>query len=146
MSTSSRFAVAVHVLALLAMDGEQLITSEYIAGSVNTNPVVIRRILGRLREAGLVIAQSGVGGGASLVRRPERITLLDVYQAVEAGDVFSFHPRSPNPHCVCGRHIQAVLGKVFSKAEAAMEKVLAEVTVAQIMQEIEARASCTLES
>ena len=145
MSTSSRFAVAVHVLALLAMDGEQLITSEHIAGSVNTNPVVIRRILGTLREADLVIAQAGAGGGASLARRPERITLLDVYQAVEKGDVFSLHPRSPNPHCVCGGHIQAVLEEVFSKAEAVMEGVLAEVTVAQIVQEIEACGSWTLE-
>jgi len=145
MSTSSRFAVAVHVLALLAMDGEQLITSEHIAGSVNTNPVVIRRILGTLREAGLVTAQPGTGGGASLARRPEAITLLDVFRAVEGGGLFALHPQPPNPFCVCGRHIQAVLEEVFSKAEAVMEEVLAEVTVAQIVQEIEARASCTLE-
>jgi len=145
MSTSSRFAVAVHVLAMLAMAGEQLITSGRIAGSVNTNPVVIRRILSTLREAGLVTAQPGTGGGASLVRRPEAITLLEVFRAVESGDLFALHSQPPNSLCVCGRHIQAVLEEVFSKAEVAVEEVLAEVTVAQIAQEIRAHASCTLE-
>jgi Rrf2 family protein len=108
MSTSSRLAVAVHVLALLALDKGRSVTSDRVAGSVNTTPAVIRRILGSLHRAGLVTTQPGAGGGASLVCRPEAITLLDVYRAVEAGDLFPLPCQPPNPLCPCGRSIHPV--------------------------------------
>jgi Rrf2 family protein len=146
MSGSSRFAVAVHVLALLAMDGREPVNSECIADSVNTHPVVIRRIQGTLRQAGLVTAQPGAGGGASLARPPEQITLLDVYRAVDGGSLFALHRQPPNPLCVCGRNIQVVLEEVFGQAGVAVEKVLQGISMAQVVQEIEARSRCALES
>jgi Rrf2 family protein len=92
---SSRVAVAVHVLAYMAWKRSEAVTSERIAASVNTNPVVVRRIVGALRNAGMVTVQPGVGGGATLAREPRDITLLDVYRAVEDGDeLFSLHPQS----------------------------------------------------
>ena len=91
---NSRFAIAVHVLTFLALAGDEPTTSEYIAGSVNTNPVVIRRILSALRQAGLVTAQPGIGGGSSLARPAAEITLADVYRATEERDLFALHPRS----------------------------------------------------
>ena len=75
---SSRVAVAVHVLAYMAWKRSEAVTSERIAASVNTNPVVVRRIVGALRNAGMVTVQPGVGGGATLAREPHDITLLDV--------------------------------------------------------------------
>ena len=75
---SSRVAVAVHVLAYLAWKRHEAATSERIAASVNTNPVVVRRIVGALRNAGMVTVQPGVGGGAQLARTPRDITLLEV--------------------------------------------------------------------
>ena len=137
---NSRFAVAVHILALLAIENRcEPTTSEYLAYSASTNPVVIRRILSALRKAGLVTAQPGVGGGASLKRRPEDITLLEVYEAIGEREVFSLGSRQPNPYCVCGRNIQPVLADVFCEVGRAVEGTLAGMTVAQVAREIEQR-------
>lgn len=136
---SSRVAVAVHILAYLAWKRDEPSTSERIAGSVNTNPVVVRRIIGALREAGLVQAQSGAGGGATLVREPAEITLLDVYRAVEDGEeLFAVHP-DPCSHCGVGSNIRDVLRGVFCRATEAMQGVLAEVTIADVFQQLHLR-------
>ncbi len=93
---SSKLTVGVHILTLLALTPDQAQTSEYIAGSVNTNPVCIRRLLGRLREAGIVESQGGIGGGWRLRVPAGRITLLDVLRAVEPqGETISLHPSEP---------------------------------------------------
>ena len=109
MHTSSRFVVAVHILAGLAVarmiKKKECITSEFIASSVNTNPVVIRRILSTLRKAGLVTSQTGPDGGSRLARNPEQITLLEVYQTVEDGKLFHFHYSTPNQECPIGANI-----------------------------------------
>ncbi len=97
MAGSSRFAVAVHALSLLAHHGRAL-DSPFIAGSVNTNPTVVRRVLGKLARAGLVSTQEGAGGDTTLARAAARITLADVYRAVE-GEVklFGTAPRQAGP-------------------------------------------------
>ncbi len=138
---SSRVAVAVHVLAYLAWRSEEPSTSERIAASVNTNPVVVRRIVGALRNAGMVSVQPGVGGGAVLARRPDDITQLDVYRAVEDGaELFSVHAQPPSRDCNVGANIVEVLQGVFVRAHAAMEGVLAGVTVAEVGREVMSRA------
>ncbi len=135
---NSRFAVAIHVLALLAIEKSQApITSEYLAYSASTNPVVIRRILIDLRRAGLVTAQPGAGGGVSLACCPDQVTLLEVYRAVDKSRMFTQGLRKPNPDCICGRNIQPVLEGVFIKAEGAAENSLAETTVADIARQVE---------
>lgn len=138
---SSRVAVAVHVLAYLAWRGDEPSTSEKIAASVNTNPVVVRRIVGALRNAGMVSVQPGVGGGAVLARQPDEITLLDVYRAVEEGnELFSLHAQPPSRECNVGANIVEVLQGVFCRARSAMEEVLAGVTVAKVGMEVLSRA------
>ena len=137
---NSRFAVAVHVLTLLAIeDRDEPTTSDYLAHSANTNPVVVRRLLVLLRKAGLVNAQPGVGGGVSLRRRPEQITLLDVYCAIGKDSLFSISSRKPASDCICGRNIQPVLTDVFYQAEVAAHAVLAEISLAQIARKVEER-------
>jgi len=143
MSASSRSAVAVHVLGMVAagaMSGDVPVTSEGIAASVNTNPVVIRRVLGSLRAAGLVSSQPGARGGWRLARRPEAITLRDVYRAVE-DDAPLFAPprRAPDPGCPIGANIQRVVRGYFRQAEAAMEQSLATVTLADVLRDLAAR-------
>jgi Rrf2 family protein len=137
MQISSRFSVGVHVLTLLATNpvGE-LLTSDRMAGSVNTNPVVIRRILGQLKKAGLVEVRAAVGG-TYLRRDPATITLLDVYRAVEVADerLFSMH-ESPNPQCLVGRNIQAALDGTLLRAQAALEQELAKTTLAQVVENV----------
>ena len=141
MSSSSRFAVATHILTLLAQDVDEPATSEYIAESVNTNPVVIRRLLGALRTAQLVTSQGGNGGGWRLARMSEAVTLRDVYCAVEDDALFPLHHRPPNPNCPIGRHIQHALVGHFNAASQAMEAELARTTIADMLREVRAQAS-----
>lgn len=139
MIISSRFAVGVHILTLLHCNSSGVNTSEFIAGSVNTNPVVIRRITSMLGKAGLVEVRPGVAG-AKLSRPLSEITLLDVYRAVNAvekDELFGIH-EAPNPACPVGRNIQHSIGSHFIAAQNAMEESLSRVTLMQIVEDIEA--------
>ncbi len=137
MRGNSRFTVAVHILALLAANQNSLLSSKYISNSVNTNPVVIRRILSVLAKAELVITQLGVDGGAKLGRTPEEISLLDVYQVIGQGDLFALHHNQPSAQCPCGRTIQPILKNVFQEAQTAMESILSKTSIADIVQKME---------
>ncbi|WP_141604089.1 Rrf2 family transcriptional regulator [Terrilactibacillus laevilacticus] len=130
---NSRLAVAIHILTLIASrKGQVEMTSEFIAGSVNTNPVVIRRIIGMLRKADILKTQAGVAG-AVLARNPDQITLLDVYRAVEPRDeLFSIH-EDPNPNCPVGKRIQGSLDHIFHHAQSMMESELSKTTIKDIL-------------
>jgi len=136
MSTNSRFAVAVHVLTLMAWSGEEPLKSEQVAESVNTNPVVIRRMLCELAEAGLVVSQTGSLGGSRLASDPAKTTLLDIYQALECGGVFSLHRQPPSRDCPVGVNIETVLGDVLLEVDAAVEAVLAKITIRDVVQRL----------
>ena len=136
---NSRFAVAVHILTLIATRDGEPVASDYIAASVNTNASLIRRLLSQLARAGLTTAQMGSGGGALLARPADRITLRDVYRAVAEGDVFGLHRERPNPACPVGRNIQALLEIRFDAAARALEAELARTTIADAVAEMEAR-------
>ncbi|OLL32635.1 transcriptional regulator [Burkholderia sp. SRS-W-2-2016] len=136
MNTSSRFAFAVHVLALLSLQSGVPLSSEMIAGSVNTNPALIRRLLAMLAEAGLTTSQLGAGGGALLARSPAQISLLDVYRAVDDAQLFALHREEPNPACMVGRNIQGVLRGVIDEAQQALEASLAARTLADATADV----------
>lgn len=136
MSTNSRFAVAVHVLTLMAWSGEEPLKSEQVAESVNTNPVVIRRMLCELAEAGLVVSQTGSLGGSRLATDAAKTTLLDVYQALECGSVFSLHRQPPSRECPVGVNIETVLSDVLLEVDAAVEAVLAKITISDVVQRL----------
>ncbi len=139
--TSSRFAVAVHILALLQEGGGTPVTSEFVAGSVNTNPAVVRRILSMLAEAGLTTSRLGAGGGALLARPASDITLLDVFQAVEDCEIFAMHHGEPSRQCPVGRNIQTVLEEATGAAQRALHAELADRTVAGVLQQIKSYES-----
>jgi Rrf2 family protein len=149
MSTNSRFAVAVHVLSLMAWSGEEALKSEQVAASVNTNPVVIRRMLKELAEAGLVVSQTGSLGGSRLATDPAKTTLLDVYQALECRGVFSLHRQPPSRDCPVGVNIETVLGNVLLEVDSAVERVLENITINDVVRQLkpcgDAVASKTLE-
>jgi Rrf2 family protein len=146
MQSNSRFAVAIHVLALAKVARGHAagiaVTSEQMAESVNTNPVVIRRILGSLRDAGLVASQPGPGGGWRLTRPATEITLRDVYRAVEAEPLFALPRREPNAACAVGKYLPHVLESCFRDAEAALEDRLARVSVADVIESVLAERGC----
>ena len=137
LKISSRFSVAIHIISILQLYGDPMPTSEYIAGSVKTNPVVIRRILGMLKQAGIVDMKRGTGG-AYLVKSVEDITMLDVYKAVgsvEDGQLFQIH-ENPNPECPIGANIQDVVNVALISAQDAMEGVLQKITLADITRNL----------
>ncbi len=133
MNSNSRFAVAIHVLTVLANRSNERITSEYIASSVCTNPVVIRRALGELRRAGLVDSLSGNRGGWRLLKSAQQITLFEVYCAVREGLPFGLAANEPNPRCVIGAQITEQVTEIFQEAELQMEEYFQSVSIHDIL-------------
>lgn len=140
MARNCRFAVAVHVCALLALEEEVARTSEWIAGSVNTNPVVVRRILSALAKAGLVVSTRGSTGGSLLARSAKAITLLDIQRAVDEEEAPALHNQPPNPACPVGRGVGPVLVRVIERCEAAKETILATTSLSEVVAAIRAEA------
>ncbi len=138
MKIASRFTVAVHTLLVIHTFGkEQKTTSDFIAASVQVNPVIIRRTLLSLKAAGIIEVKAG-SGGATIVRDLKDITLYDVYRAVDSveGDIFHFH-ENPNPACPVGKNIHAVLDAHLADAQAAMENELKKVTLLDLTRELD---------
>lgn len=133
---NSRFSVAIHILSLIASTKDSYaVTSDFIASSVNTNPVVIRRICGQLKKAGLIDSHAGISG-YDLKLKPKEITLLDIYRAVQAPeDLFAIHD-NPNPDCSVGKQIQSTLNEVYCSIQQAMESKLKEETLQDILDHL----------
>ncbi|GHO46671.1 Rrf2 family transcriptional regulator [Ktedonospora formicarum] len=141
MGANSRLTIASHALVVIAHRlqkyGEQydFCTSQEIADSVNTNPVILRELLGMMEKQHLVRVQRGCNAGWKLARQPEEITLLDVYHAVKPGSVFAMHHTPPNPHCQVGNGISSVLKGVYANVQHTLEQELANTTIADILRD-----------
>jgi Rrf2 family protein len=138
MAANSRFAVAVHALTLLAWHEDARHSSREIAGSVATNPVVIRRLLAQLQRAGLVRSAHGAKGGFTLGRPAARITLYDVYSAVEEGGFFAL-PEKGNDQCPVSCRMKGFLGGVFSRVESKVGPELKKTTLADVARRLPGR-------
>lgn len=145
MRVNTQFPVAIHLLALLAFFGNKYVTSEVAAKSVGTNPVVIRRVVSRLKKAGFVKAQAGVKG-ILLCKKPQDVTLLDVYNAMRSPEnvVFDLHPH-PNPACPIGAHIESAMNGPLAHAQQAMEKELGYYTLADIVKVLSEKSGLKIE-
>ena len=130
--------MAVHVLAVLAYKEGDPVTSTMLAGSVNTNPVIIRRLLLSLQRARLVETRKGAGAGSRLSRSPGRINLAEVYRAVEDVEPFARPSQKANTACPVGHCIRETLSRVFASAENAMEHDLEKTTLAGLIGIIKA--------
>jgi Rrf2 family protein len=131
-STNTQFAVGVHMLTLLADRGPELLSSADMAASADANAVYVRRVLGRLREAGIVSSRPGVGGGWGLVRDPADVTLGDVWRAIQADDrLLGLH--QVNPRCEVGQAIQRHLAAIDRRASAAVQSELDRITVSEML-------------
>jgi len=140
MAANSQFAMAVHILTFLAGSDENL-KSDCIAASVNTNPVVIRRVLGQLAQANLVASQTGAAGGTRLAKRPSEISLCEIYKAVSCGDVFSLPPKPANQDCPVGKNIEAVLCHLQKEIDRTIGEKLGQYTLATVLEKIESAAA-----
>ncbi|MCM1187109.1 MAG: Rrf2 family transcriptional regulator [Lachnoclostridium sp.] len=141
MQISSRFTIALHVFACIdTFQDSHKLTSDFISGSVNVNPVVIRRILQQLKAANLVTVARGTGG-CRIARPLEDITFLDVYNAVEcveSGELFHFH-ENPNQNCPVGRNIHYVLDEKLERIQSAMENEMTKITIADVIADTKKR-------
>ena len=138
MAANSQFAVAVHVLALIANYGDDNVKSDCIAESVNTNAVVIRRLLCNLQQSDLVVSQTGANGGTRLARQPENINLLEIYQAVlPDNEVFALHRQTPNQNCIIGKNIQTVLEKLQKEIDEAVDEKLVRYSLADVIKAVD---------
>ncbi len=134
--------MAVHVLAVLAYKEGDRVSSALLAGSVNTNPVMVRRLLLALQRAKLVETGKGAGSGSRLSRSPGRINLAEIYRAVEDCEPFATPARKPNSACPVGYCIRATLEKVFASAQVALERDLEKTTLATVIGAVQAASGC----
>ena len=132
--------MAVHIASLLALAGGERRCSAASAHSIDTNPVVVRRIVAALARAGLVTARRGASGGSILARPAQRITLQDLRAAVEAPEPFAIHDH-PSAGCPVGRNIERVLSGVLGRAEAALERELKRTSLADVVADLQAEAA-----
>lgn len=139
MQISSRFTIALHIFTCAdVFKDEYKVTSDFLAGSINTNPVVIRKILTQLRNAGLITVARGTGG-VTPTRPLSDITFYDVYQAIEPvenGDLFHFH-EAPNPECPVGRNIHGLLDGKLKAIQSAMEDEMKKYTIEDLREGIQ---------
>ena len=140
MSGNSRFPVAVHVMAALAYNDGTALPSPLLAESVKTNPVVIRRLVSQLRRAGLVEAQAGKSGGVRLARRPESISLLDVFRAVEGGSPFVLPDKAENKKCAVSCAMKKLLSSILAETDRAISTSLEKTRLSDIVKDV-ARAT-----
>lgn len=137
MQITSRFTIAVHVLTCIDYFKDMdRVNSDFIAASVGTNPVIVRTVISKLREAGIVNTQRG-SSGATLAKPLDKITFYDIYQAVDSvkeEGLFHFH-ENPNPECPVGRNIHAALDDRLSNVQSALEDEMRRITLADVAKD-----------
>ena len=136
MQISSRFTMAIHMFACIDTFEDQKMTSDFMAGSIGTNPVIIRKLLQQLKAAGLIEVSRGTGG-VVITKELDEITFLDIYRAVECTpneELFHFH-ENPNQNCPVGRNIHHVLDNKLARVQEAMERELDSITLADVKAE-----------
>jgi Rrf2 family protein len=136
MAANTRFAVAIHAMGMLAFGDELNVTSDDIARSVRTNPVVVRRLLAQLTRQGLVSVKLGAGGGARLTRPPEQIKLSDIYLALGEGPLFQVPMLGETHECAVGRSVGPVLTSVLLRAEKGLLAELQAITLSDVIGKV----------
>lgn len=137
MQISSRFTMAIHIFSCIETFPNQKMTSEFLAGSIGTNPVIIRKLLQQLKSAGLLEVARGTGG-IKITRPVDKITFLDIYKAVEFApdeEIFHFH-ENPNKSCPVGRNIHSVLDGKLQSVQKVLESKLAKIKLSEVTNEI----------
>lgn len=114
---NTRFATAVHIMTLLAKSPQEWLTSEWIAGSINVNPVIVRKEISVLRDAGLMISRQGKDGGCQLAKSAGMITISEIYKAVKNTEVLGKKNQNPNPACSVGKEINVHLNTLFEETD-----------------------------
>lgn len=137
MQISSRFTIAIHIFACIdTFEKDYKITRDFLATSVNVNPVVIRNILSSLKKQGLIHVQRGTGG-TTIAKPLNEINLYDIFQAVECiehHELFHFH-ENPNTDCPVGKNIHHILDDKLLRVQKAMENELSAITLEDVIKD-----------
>jgi Rrf2 family protein len=133
MAVNCRFATGVHVLVLLAAEPDTLQTSTDIAEKLDTNPVVVRRVLASLQQAKLIESQKGPTGGSRLLKTPKAITLADVYRAVETGSLF----HTPQVRAAGPVRVNGALEKIFDSSMVALLEDFEKTSLSQVVKRVQ---------
>lgn len=115
--SNTRFATAIHIMTLLSKDPQQYLTSDWLAGSININPVIVRKELGNLKKSGLVQSRQGKDGGVRIGKNAEEINVAEIYVAIKNSEVLGKKNQNPNPLCSVGRDINKNLNLLFSETD-----------------------------
>jgi len=132
--SNGRFSISIHILTLLASAGGELLSSEFIAGSISINPVLVRKEMSNLRKKGFIATKEGKNGGISLAKSADQILLSEVYRAVHQAPLLVPSKNEPNPACPIGRQINGHLNDLYEEAEKALVDKLNGVTLANFLQ------------
>lgn len=127
----SKFSTSVHILTLLASAPDEWLSSDYIASSLNSNPALVRKELGVLREAGLIESKEGKNGGSRLGKATKDIRMSDIFLLVKNGHVFGYSPNEPNPQCAVGARINGALDELFGEIDNSIYEKLRSITLAE---------------
>jgi len=134
---NGRFSIALHILVLLDKAKGDLLSSEYLAGSININPAMVRKELINLRNHGFVQSKEGKNGGSSLARSAKDITLGLVYESVKQSSFLGHQKNVPNPLCPVGREINTHLDNLYNDTEKVLIEQLSKQTLADFSQQFE---------
>ncbi len=136
MATNTQFSIAVHLMIALGFGGGRQATSSELAGSINTSPSFVRRILAKLSKAGLVSTTTGKSGSCVLAKRAEDVSLLEIYKAVDAPQTFAIHDYPVQGSCRVSCNIESVMNKVLDKAQNSFEGNLGDTSLAEVIADI----------
>ncbi len=136
MAANTQFAIAVHMMAGLGYQSGRNVNSCDLASSVNTSASFVRRVLAKLSRANLVETSTGKGGCCRLAKKPENVSLLDIYKAVDAPKAFAIHGYPAQKPCPISCHFKAALERVLDKSQKSMEKSLAGISLADFIADL----------
>ncbi|CEJ70400.1 Rrf2 family transcriptional regulator [Chryseobacterium oranimense] len=134
---NTRFATAIHIMTLLAKSPQEWLTSEWIAGSININPAIVRKEISVLREAGLITSRQGKEGGSQLGKSAEQISISEIYRAVKNTEVLGKKNQNPNPACSVGKEINTHLNTLFEETDQLVTQFLGDKSLKEFSEQFE---------
>jgi len=134
---NTRFATAIHIMTLLAKSPQEWLTSEWMAGSININPAIVRKEISVLREAGLIASRQGKDGGSQLARNADQISISEIYRAVKNTEVLGKKNQNPNPACSVGKEINIHLNTLFEETDLLVSQFLGDKSLKEFSEQFE---------
>ncbi|MGC5746636.1 Rrf2 family transcriptional regulator [Chryseobacterium sp. NFX27] len=134
---NTRFATAIHIMTLLAKSPQEWLTSDWMAGSININPVIVRKEISVLREAGLIASRQGKDGGSQLAKNADQISISEIYRAVKNTEVLGKKNQNPNPACSVGKEINIHLNTLFEETDVLVTQFLGDKSLKEFSEQFE---------